>query len=447
MSKDISIKNGANLALTGVASKEIKIAKDSSTVAIYPDDFFSLIPRMIVREGDRLKLGDPIFYDKNDEKIVIVSPASGIIKSIDRGEKRKILKVVIDVDGDEKVRHEINETLTKEKILSLLLASGSWPYIRQRPYNIIARTDKMPKAIFVSTHSTAPYDVDYDFLIKERLNDFQKGINVMSKIIGKPVTLTSSANKESIFSNINNVDIININGKHPSGNVSFQINKINPINMGEVIWVINPEDIANIGSFFNTGNFNPTRTVAVSGSSVKNPKYYKSQIGGKISSILLESDISNYKGNRYINGDPLTGNKVDFDGYIGYYNNIFSVIEEGNQYRMFGWLPFKDNHIPSFSRTSFSWLFSKNKKFNTNLNGEERAIVVTGEMEKFFPMDIYPMQLLKACMMQDIEKMEQLGIYEVIPEDFGLIDYSNTSKIEAQEIIKGGIQLMLKEVG
>ena len=204
------------------------------------------------------------------------------------------------------------------------------------------------------------------------------------------------------FSNVNNIDIININGKHPSGNVSFQINKINPINIGEVIWVISPEDMANIGSFFNTGTFNPTRTVAVSGSAVKHPKYYKSQIGGKISSILSESDISNYKGNRYINGDPLTGNKVDFDGYIGYYNNIFSVIEEGNQYRMFGWLPFKDNHIPSFSRTSFSWLFSKNKKFNTNLNGEERAIVVTGEMEKFFPMDIYPMQLLKACMMQDL---------------------------------------------
>ncbi len=190
-----------------------------------------------------------------------------------------------------------------------------------------------------------------------------------------------------------------------------------------------------------------TRTIAVSGASVKNPKYYKTQIGSKISSIINDSDINNFKGNRYINGDPLTGSKVDFDGYIGYYNNIFSVIEEGNYYRMFGWLPFKDNHVPSFSRTSFSWLFSKKKKFNTNLNGEERAIVVTGEMEKFFPMDIYPMQLLKACMMQDIEKMEQLGIYEVIPEDFGLIDYSNTSKIEAQEIIKDGIQLMLKQLG
>ena len=447
MSKDISIKSGANLALTGVASKEIETAKHSSTFAIYPDDFFSLIPRMMVKEGDRLKVGTPIFHDKNDEKIIIVSPVSGIVKSIDRGDKRKILKVVIDKDGDDKIKHEINQNLTKEKIISLLLESGSWSYIRQRPYNIIARTDKMPKAIFVSTHSTAPYDVDYDFIIKERLDDFQNGVNVMSKIISKPITLTTSANKESIFLNQKNLEIINIKGKHPSGNVSFQINRINPINMGESVWVINPEDMANIGSFFRTGNFNPTRTIAVSGASVKNPKYYKTQIGSKISSIINDSDINNFKGNRYINGDPLTGSKVDFDGYIGYYNNIFSVIEEGNYYRMFGWLPFKDNHVPSFSRTSFSWLLSKKKKFNTNLNGEERAIVVTGEMEKFFPMDIYPMQLLKACMMQDIEKMELLGIYEVIPEDFGLIDYSNTSKIEAQEIIKDGIQLMLKEVG
>jgi len=447
MSKDISIKDGAKLDLIGLASKQIELAKDSTTFAIYPDDFFSLIPRMMVKEGDRLKVGSPIFHDKNDEKIIIVSPVSGIVKSIDRGDKRKILKVVIDKDGDDKIKHEINQNLTKEKIISLLLESGSWSYIRQRPYNIIARTDKMPKAIFVSTHSTAPYDVDYDFIIKERLDDFQNGVNVMSKIISKPITLTTSANKESIFLNQKNLEIINIKGKHPSGNVSFQINRINPINMGESVWVINPEDIANIGSFFRTGNFNPTRTIAVSGASVKNPKYYKTQIGSKISSIINDSAINNFKGNRYINGDPLTGSKVDFDGYIGYYNNIFSVIEEGNYYRMFGWLPFKDNHVPSFSRTSFSWLFSKKKKFNTNLNGEERAIVVTGEMEKFFPMDIYPMQLLKACMMQDIEKMELLGIYEVIPEDFGLIDYSNTSKIEAQEIIKDGIQLMLKEVG
>ncbi len=191
-----------------------------------------------------------------------------------------------------------------------MLESGSWPYIRQRPYNIIARTDKIPKAIFISTHSTAPYDVDYDFIIKERLNDFQNGVNIMSKIIDKPITLTTSADKESIFSNLNNIDIINIKGKHPSGNVSFQINRINPINIGETVWVIKAEDIANIGSFFKTGIFNPTRTIGVSGSSVKNPKYYKTKIGSKISSILSESDINNYRGNRYVNGDPLTGCKA-----------------------------------------------------------------------------------------------------------------------------------------
>jgi Na+-transporting NADH:ubiquinone oxidoreductase subunit A len=449
MSKDISIKNGAKLDLIGLASKEIELAKDITTHAIYPDDFFNLKPRMVVKEGDKVKAGSPIFHDKDDEKIVIVSPVSGYIKSIDRGEKRKILKVLIYKEGDDKINHQIieNKKLTKANIVSLLLESGSWPFIRQRPYNIIARPEKLPKAIFVSTHTTAPYDVDYDFILGERLDDFQKGVSIMSKIIEKPVTLTVTANRQSIFSQIKNLDIINVKGKHPSGNLSFQINRINPINVGECVWVINPEDMANIGSFFKTGNFDSTRTVGVSGETVKNPKYYKAQIGSKISSMISKNDINNFESNRYINGDPLTGTKVDFDGYLGYYNNIFSVIQEGDKYRMFGWLPFKDNHIPSFSRTSFSWLFPKNKKVNTNLNGDERALVITGEMEKFFPMDIYPMQLLKACMIEDIEKMELLGIYEIIPEDFGLIDYSNTSKIEAQEIIKNAIQLMLKEVG
>ena len=449
MSKDISIKNGAKLDLIGLASKEIELAKDSTTHAIYPDDFFNLKPRMILKKGDKVKVGSPIFYDKNDERIVIVSPISGYIKSIDRGEKRKILKVLISKDGDDKIDYQINESqrLNKTDIISLLLKSGSWSFIRQRPYNIIARPDKLPKAIFVSTHTTAPYDIDYDFILGGRVDDFQKGIDVMSKIIEKPVTLTVTANRQSIFSQLKNLDIINVKGKHPSGNLSFQINRINPINAGECVWVINPEDIANIGSFFKTGNFDSTRTVGVSGETVKNPKYYKAQIGSKISSMISKNDVNNFESNRYINGDPLTGTKVDFDGYLGYYNNIFSVIQEGDKYRMFGWLPFKDNHIPSFSRTSFSWLFPKNKKVNTNLNGDERALVVTGEMEKFFPMDIYPMQLLKACMIEDIEKMELLGIYEIIPEDFGLIDYSNTSKIEAQEIIKDAIQLMLKEVG
>ena len=313
--------------------------------------------------------------------------------------------------------------------------------------NIIARPDRPPKSIFVSVHSTAPYAANYDFILKKRMDEFQVGVDVMSKLIGKTINLSISHNCESDFSTLNNVDVYKIKGAHPSGNESFQINRIDPLNSGEIIWVIKPEDIANIGSFFMTGIFNPKRTVAVSGDSLKSPKYYDAIIGSPISSLVDSKEIPNSEEYRFINGDPLSGSKVEYSGFLGFYNNTLSVIKEGNQFRMLGWLPFMYNSIPSFSKTSLSWLLGGEKKVNTNLNGEERAIVVTGEMEKYFPMDIFPMQLIKACMRGDVEKMESLGIYEVIPEDFGLVDFSCTSKIEAQEIVKSGIEIMLKEVG
>ncbi|MGB0828882.1 MAG: NADH:ubiquinone reductase (Na(+)-transporting) subunit A, partial [Flavobacteriaceae bacterium] len=213
------------------------------------------------------------------------------------------------------------------------------------------------------------------------------------------------------------------------------------------VWVVQPEDVANMGRFIMTGQYSAKRTLAIGGNSVEQPKYVSTKIGVELSPILNEFKLR-YPQNRVINGDVLTGTATAGDGFIGYYNNQITVIPEGNQYRMFGWLPFKDNHVLSLSNTSFSRLFKKKDfEVNTNLNGEERALVVTGEMEKVFPMDIYPMQLLKACLVEDIEKMEALGIYEVVPEDFGLIDYANTSKVEAQEIIREGIELMIKEVG
>ena len=269
----------------------------------------------------------------------------------------------------------------------------------------------------------------------------------MSRLIGKPINLSISQRCEIENAKLKNVEIYKIKGVHPSGNESFQINRIDPLNSGEIVWVIKPEDLANIGSFFETGVFCPKRTVAVSGDSLRSPKYYDTIIGSSISSLVDSKELSNIKNYRFINGDPLSGSKVEYSDFLGFYNNILSVISEGNQFRMLGWLPFMYNNIPSFSRTSLSWLLGGEKKVNTNLNGEERAIVVTGEMEKYFPMDIFPMQLIKACMRGDIEKMESLGIYEVVPEDFGLVDFSCTSKIEAQEIVKSGIKLMLKEVG
>ena len=449
MSKDISIKYGANLNLKGLASTELEVAKKSLNYALNPDDFFGLIPRMLVKEGDKVSLGQPIFHDKNDESIKIVSPVSGKIHEIVRGAKRKILNIIINKEGDRIVNFKIPNlsSISKDKILQLLVDSGSLAFIRQRPYNIIARPNRPPKSIFVSIHSTAPYAADYDFILKKRMDEFQNGVNVMSKLIGKPINLSISHNCDSDFSILNNVDIYKIKGAHPSGNESFQINRIDPLNSGEIIWVIKPEDLANIGSFFMTGIFNPKRTVAVSGDSLRSPKYYDTIIGSSISSLIDSKELSSVEDYRFINGDPLSGSKVEYSDFLGFYNNTLSVIKEGNQFRMLGWLPFMYNSIPSFSKTSLSWLLGGEKKVNTNLNGEERAIVVTGEMEKYFPMDIFPMQLIKACMRGDIEKMESLGIYEVIPEDFGLVDFSCTSKIEAQEIVKSGIEVMLKEVG
>ena len=449
MSKDVSIKDGANLNLKGLASMELEVANMSLNYALNPDDFFGLVPRMLVKEGDKVSLGQPIFHDKNNESIKIVSPVSGKIQEIVRGAKRKILNVIIKKEGESAVNFKIPSlsSISNKQILELLIESGSLAFIRQRPYNIIARPDRPPKSIFVSVHSTAPYAANYDFILKKRMDEFQVGIDVMSKLIGKPINLSISHNCESYFSTLNNVDVYKIKGAHPSGNESFQINRIDPLNSGEIIWVIKPEDIANIGSFFMTGIFNPKRTVAVSGDSLKSPKYYDAIIGSPISSLVDSKEIPNSEEYRFINGDPLSGSKVEYSGFLGFYNNTLSVIKEGNQFRMLGWLPFMYNSIPSFSKTSLSWLLGGEKKVNTNLNGEERAIVVTGEMEKYFPMDIFPMQLIKACMRGDVEKMESLGIYEVIPEDFGLVDFSCTSKIEAQEIVKSGIEIMLKEVG
>jgi len=449
MSKDVSIKDGANLNLKGLASMELEVANMSLNYALNPDDFFGLIPRMLVKEGDKVSLGQPIFHDKNNESIKIVSPVSGKIQEIVRGAKRKILNVIIKKEGESAVNFNIPSlsNISNKKILELLIESGSLAFVRQRPYNIIARPDRPPKSIFVSVHSTAPYAANYDFILKKRMDEFQVGVDVMSKLIGKPINLSISHNCESDFSTLNNVDVYKIKGAHPSGNESFQINRIDPLNSGEIIWVIKPEDIANIGSFFMTGIFNPKRTVAVSGDSLKSPKYYDAIIGSPISSLVDSKEIPNSEEYRFINGDPLSGSKVEYSGFLGFYNNTLSVIKEGNQFRMLGWLPFMYNSIPSFSKTSLSWLLGGEKKVNTNLNGEERAIVVTGEMEKYFPMDIFPMQLIKACMRGDVEKMESLGIYEVIPEDFGLVDFSCTSKIEAQEIVKSGIEIMLKEVG
>jgi len=450
MSVGIRIRRGATIQLKGESEKILSDASPSKTFALKPDNFFGIIPRLMVKEGEKIAQGAPVFHSKKDPRIIFVSPVAGTIKEVVRGAKRKILKIVVEQQEGEIISHKIlaDKSLNRESVIEILLKSGAWPFIKQRPYGITADPDATPKAIYVSTYASAPLDVDFQFLLKNHKDDFQKGIDVLNALADTPVVLSIDATFSGFFESIKSVELLRINGPHPAGNVSIQIHKHMPINMGEKVWEVRPEDVVNIGKLFTDGQYSAQRTLAVAGESVLQPQYIKTKIGALISSLTDITGFDNSLQNRFINGNVLSGKAEDSDGHLDFYNNLLTIIPEGNHYRMFGWLPFMDNKIPSLSKTSLSWFFgNKGYSVDTNMNGEERAFVVTGEMEKVFPMDIYPMQLLKACMAADIEKMEVLGIYEVIPEDFGLIDYANTSKIEAQEIIREGIELMIKEVG
>ncbi len=449
MSVDIKIRNGFNLNLNGEANKILSESESSKTFALKPTDFFCLKPKLLVREGDKVKKGTPLFFSKDNPRIHFVSPVSGEILAISRGEKRKILEIVISAQNTNNDSVKFKTTNFKnfsvEEIKDILLRSGSWPFILQRPYGIIAQPEDKPSAIYISTYSTSPLDIDFDFVLKNKKEDFQLGVSILSKLADN-LYLTVDSDFPGFFENIKNASILKVKGPHPAGNIGVQIHNHKPISPGEKVWTVKPEDVSNIGSLFRNGEFCSNRTVAVVGPTVKNPQYFTTIIGSSISSILKKIEVDKSKECRLINGDVYSGKKTDIDGYLSYSNNLLSIIPEGKSYRMFGWLPFKDNFIPSLSKTSFSRFLNKSKlEVSTNLNGEERAMVVTGEMEKVFPMNIFPMQLVKACLNQDIERMEALGIYEVVPEDFGLIDFSSSSKIEAQEIIKKGIELIINE--
>ena len=451
MSNDIRIKNGLTINLKGAAKNIVKEAPYPKSVSLNPSNFHLIIPKMVVRVGEKVNVGDVIFYSKKDERIKFCSPVDGLIKEIVRGAKRKIIEIVIDVDKNQKkLEHNIIELekLNADEIKNIILNSGCWPFIKQRPYEIIANPSEKPKSIFISSFNSAPISADFQIILDDQKEEFKTGLKVLSKLTDGEINICIKKDISTFINDIKGIKTHIVSGPHPSGNVGVQIHHINPINSGERVWTLGPEDVAILGRFFLTGFYSPIRTIAVSGAPVKYPKYYKTIIGSELREIINDVGIDLKDSLRIINGDVLTGTKVEPDNYLGFYNNTVSVLREGNQYRMFGWVPFINNKVPSIYKTSFSWLFPNNKyDLDTNLNGEERAFVVTGEMEKVFPMDIFPMQLLKECMAENIDKMESLGIYEVAPEDFSLIDYSSSSKIEAQYIIRKGLDLMIKEVG
>jgi Na+-transporting NADH:ubiquinone oxidoreductase subunit A len=360
------------------------------------------------------------------------------------------MSLSIAADGNDNAVAQKLEKLDKLEatdVKKYLLESGCWPFVKQRPYDVIADPNSTPKAIFISGFNTAPLAADVPFILSSQKENFQNGIDVLAKLAPK-IHLSVDASSVSFLNEVSNVEVHRFKGPHPAGNVGVQIHHIDPVNAGETVWVVGPADVARIGAFFSTGVFDASQIVAVVGPVVKSPTYFKSRIGAAVAPLLKKAGIDADGQIRVVNGDSLSGVATHADGNLGFYNNTLTVLAEGNRYRMFGWLPFAGNKIFSMSRTSLSWLLPKRTyALDTNMNGEERALVVTGEMEQVLPMDIFPMQLLKECMVQNIEKMEGLGIYEVAPEDFALIDYASTSKIEAQAIIREALDLMIKEVG
>jgi len=449
MSTDIRIRKGLDLKLVGDAENTISVVSRSQVYSLKPSDFHKVTPKLLLKEGVEVKAGEALFYAKDDQEVKFVSPVSGKIVEIKRGEKRVILEIRIQADvQDTFLEHGSKnpKDMSAEQVKAYLLGSGCWPFIKQRPYDVIANSNDTPKAIFISGFSSAPLSADVEVALRDRIVSFQAGIDALSKLTSGKIHLSLNQKGNSILNGISGVEIHQVSGPHPAGNVGVQISKVDPINIGERVWVIAPQDVAIIGDLFLTGRFDATRVIALTGSEVLKPQYYAVKIGAQMKEIVSGKLAS--ENVRIISGDVLTGTKVGLDGNLGFYGNAVTVIPEGNYYRMFGWLPFSGLNKHSVQRTALSWL-TPGKKYtaDTNMNGEERAFVVTGEMEKLMPLDIFPMQLLKACMANDIEKMENLGIYEVAPEDFALIDYASTSKIEAQTIIREALDLMINEVG
>lgn len=449
MSKDIRIKKGFNIKLVGAAEQNTSKAVLSNVYAINLLDFHGIMPKMLVKQGAEVKAGEPLFYSKDNPDILFASPVSGELIEITRGARRKILtiKILADKSQDYLEHSKIQPGADSEEIKSLLLKSGCWPFIRQRPYDFVADPTAIPKAIFISAYVTAPLAADLDYTLKGKEEELQAAITALAKLTPGKVHVSVGKGSTSPLAKLDDIELHKVSGPHPAGLVGTQINKLDPINKGEIVWTVSPQDLVIIGELLITGRFNAQRTIALTGSSVTSPKYFTTKIGAEIATFLYASGVKDKKF-RVINGDVLTGKKARPDSFLGFYNNTVSVIPEGDDYELFGWTKPVFDKLSSTRALTFSWL-QPNKKYDldTNTNGEHRAFVVTGMYEEVFPLDIYPLQLLKACMVKDLDEMEQLGLYEVIPEDFSLTEFICISKQPHQQIIREGLDLLHKEIG
>ena len=440
MSNNLDLKKGLNVPIAGAAAPEVVKSVKPDIIAVKPTDFPGFSPRLLVKEGDSVKAGSPLMADKLRPEILLTSPVSGKVEGIVRGAKRKLLAVLVKADAEQHyVDFGTKAPATADETRELLLKSGLWVSLVQRPYGVTADPGLTPKAIFISSFSTAPLAADSDFTLGGAIADIQAGIDALAKIAPVHVSVRKDG---SVFGSLKNASIHTVSGPHPAGNVGVQISHIAPIRKGESVWTVSLLHAAAIGRLVNTGKLDLTRKVAVTGPCASKAAYVEALPGTPVKELAaVDGDI------RIVGGDVLSGEALGADAYLGYFHDQITLLKEGREREWFGWAkPFRPK-VHSSSRCYFSWL-TPGKKYamDTNLHGGPRAFVETKCFEDVTPMDIFSIYLIKACLAGDIEKMEKFGIYEVLPEDLALCDYVDPSKNEIQAIIQEGIDLMIKEM-
>ena len=452
MTQTIKIKQGFNINLNGKAKKQISDADPPQTYAIKPGDYLGIKrPKVLVQVGDNVKAGTPVLHCKMMEQVKYTAPVSGEVIDIVRGEKRKLLEIKILADRKiEYVTHKKFsqadlEGISRDQASALMCASGVWPHIIQRPYGIVANPEDVPRDIFISAFDSHPLAPDMDFMLEGEEEYIRFGIGILKKFTSGQVYVTVNADDggSKLFSGVSNASMNSISGPHPAGNVGVQIHHIKPINKGDIVWTTTPYGLSQIGRLFMDGKYDPAKVIALVGSEVRDPQYYRTRTGIHLEKLLegkLKSDNV-----RVISGNVLTGERVDQKGYMGFYDNLISVIPEGNRHEFLGWMR------PTFEWLSFhraigllSFMNSRNKEYvlTTNTRGDKRAFVQTGVFEKVLPMDIYPSYLFKSIMAEDYDEMEALGIYEVIEEDVALCEFVDVSKHNLQQLVRKGLDLL-----
>ena len=440
MAKVIKLRKGLDINLKGKAALETTSVKCPGEYALVPDDFTGVKPKVVVKEGDNVLIGDALFVDKLHPEVKFVSPVSGTVSMVERGDRRKLLSIRVKSDGKQSAR----TFDTKQDIKALLLESGMFAFLRQRPYDVVANPEDKPKAIFVSAFNSMPLSQDFEYVLKGEEKAFQAGITALSKLakvhLGVSARQTSAA-----LTGATGCEVTVFDGPAPAGNVGVQINHVDPINKGEVVWTLGAEEVLFIGRLLTTGRVDLTRTVALAGSEVKKPCYAKMLVGQRLDT-LLQGQVDLSAGIRIINGNVMTGVKTTAGGYLGAHVTEVNVIPEGDHADEFmGWI------MPRFGtfsthRSYFSWLCGKKDYvFDARVQGGERHMIMSGEYDKVFPMDIYAGYLIKAIITGDIDRQEALGIYEVAPEDFAIAEFVDSSKLELQRIVRQGLDILRKE--